>query len=56
MVIVPVAKAQVGCIGVRLGVVGVAGCAKSVMLEGREIHPAVFCAMTACVELAANPL
>jgi hypothetical protein len=35
---------------------GVGGCASNVRLEGNEMQPAIFFAVTECEELATNPL
>jgi len=55
MVTDPAATVQVGCVGVKVGAAGVAGCVLSVILETGEIHPEAFCAVTVCDEPAVNP-
>ena len=56
MVTVPVATVQMGCVAVKVGIAGVAGCAFKVMLAAGEIQPAAFCAVTVCVDPAVSPL
>jgi len=55
MVTDPAATVQVGCVGVKVGAAGVAGCVLSVILETGEIQPEAFCAVTVCDDPAANP-
>jgi hypothetical protein len=45
-VIVPVATAHVGCVGVAVGAAGVCGCALIVMGVAADMHPLAFFTVT----------
>ena len=51
-VIVPVATAQVGCVGVTAGAAGVAGCGSIVTEVTAEIQPVAFLTVTLYVPRA----
>ena len=55
MEILPVAVAQVGCVGTKTGDAGVSKGIFRVIVETGETHPAKFCAVTVWVDPAANP-
>ena len=55
MVTVPVGKVQEGCVAVKIGTAGVAGCALKAIVAIAEIQPAAFCAVTVCDDPAASP-
>jgi len=55
MVTDPVAKVQVGCVGVNVGADGVGGCVFKVIFEMAEIQPAAFRAVTVCDDPASTP-
>ena len=56
MLMLPVAKVQVGCVGIKVGAFGVAGCGMILKLAGAERQPPVFFAIKVCVVPAVSKL